>query len=67
LAVSGFHQLAADAGGTQYDLFHPQDSISLNVSHWFVDRERFAFAAGVGADYIDAQINFDGIELNLTS
>ena len=64
LAVSGFHSNSQPTlGGTQYDLFHPQDSISLNVSHWFVDRERFAFAAGVGADYTDAQINFDGIEL----
>jgi hemolysin activation/secretion protein len=64
LSLSGFHSNSQPTlGGTQYDLFYPQDSISLSVSHWFVNRDRFALSAGFGADYTDTRIIFEGLEM----
>lgn len=64
MALSGVHSNSQPSiGGTQYDLFHPQDTLSLMFTHWFVRRDRFRLAVGLGAEYQDSEITFEGVEL----
>ena len=66
LSVSGFHANSQPSiGGTQYDLFHPQDSVNLALSHWLVRRDRVRLMVGLGAAYQDSEITFDGIDLEV--
>jgi hemolysin activation/secretion protein len=64
LSLSGFQSNSQPTlDGTQYDLFHPQRSVSLALSRWMMRGERFKLGLGVSAEYQDSEITFDGIEL----
>lgn len=66
LSLSGFHANSRPSlNGTQYDMFHPQDSVNLALSQWLVRHDRLRLSVGLGASYQNSEITFDGVELEV--